>query len=193
MLKKFPELNELVEKIEKAFIKKNWTNWNPNNLGVEYTKRIYGIFRKIGKQYKYEIWETSKEYYQFMTIDQVWADEGDDIDGIPIVAIESENIKPGFKEVWNDEFIKLLSFNGKYRILIYYCKDLDKVKEDDFKKFNKHFQNHPFIPKGDILIIITASGTDFNGWRIGICERGKKYGKTWEFMEKENEEKFCLD
>ena len=69
------------------------------------------------------------------------------------------------------EFMKLLAFNGKYRILIYYCK-WDNV-ENDFKRFNEYFQKYPFIRDEDSLIIITCDNS-LKEWKIGLFQKGKE-------------------
>jgi hypothetical protein len=170
------EAKELRDRIKNRYKKLDWKGWRVYDSSEKWTERtLVEIFGVIGKDLGFEIWGTSKKYYEFMALDQVWAKPSDyHEDGIPEVAIESENLSEGgsgFNLVWDDEFLKLLSFNGKYRILIYYCKWKDV--EDNFKRFDDHFQDHPFIREDDSLIIITCDEWD-KKWKIGLFQKGKE-------------------
>ena len=167
------EAKELRDRIIEGYKELDWSMDEISEK--EWTDRTLDeIFGVIGRDLGFEI-EQEKKPKEFL-YDQVWVKK---IPGtknkIIVGAIESENsIKSenrGFDLVFDDEFTKLLAFNGKYRILIYYCK-WDNVK-DDFNRFNEYFQKYPFIRDEDSLIIITCDLWD-KGWKIGLFQKGKE-------------------
>ena len=166
------EAKELVSRIIKRYKEFDW-DMSESSMAEWTNRTLTEIFGVIGRDLGFEI-EPESDSKEFI-YDQVWVKKILGTSNKIIVgAIESENsIKSGrgFDLVFDDEFTKLLAFNGKYRILIYYCK-WDKV-EDDFNRFNEYFQEYSFIQDNNSLIIITCDDA-LDKWKIGLFQKGKE-------------------
>jgi len=153
------------EKVRGEGIK--WSEENKSNANwTEMTKKV---FKKIGKEFGYEI-EDTEENKEFMALDQVWFNKEN---GEAVLALETEN-SARIQVILKDEFRKLLNFKSDYKILIWYKKRKEEEEDEIYEKLQKKVNDHPKVLKNEVFFIIRLWQ---DGKVIGITIRELKKGK----------------